>query len=128
MSNSFFDKNNEFERNLFLKKEVQELKEEIKRLRSNEELRAKDFEIGILKSDISELEDKIKRIRTEDQLSGKKKLKERIKNLQAELKRFMKENDNLKNEFKERELFNKKEIDYSALLKPVGEWEKKENK
>lgn len=75
------DKMDDFEKNFFLKREVKDLKKQVRDLMSGEEIRKKNFEIGVLKSEISELEDKIKRMRTLDQKNSKKQLRNRIREL-----------------------------------------------
>src|SRR5690606_38628915 len=49
------EKMTDFERNLFLKRQVKELKEAIKKLLNNNEIKKRDFRIGEMQSEIDEL-------------------------------------------------------------------------
>ncbi|WP_372937542.1 hypothetical protein [Seonamhaeicola sp.] len=78
----------DFEKNLFLKKEVKELKQKIKDLTNGEEIKKLNLEIGFLKSELSEVKDKLVRFRNWNQKNGKQKLKLKVKNQAEEINRL----------------------------------------
>lgn len=72
-----FRRLSDFEKNLFLKKQIKEMDAEIKRLKSGEYLREKEVEIGKLTAEIHHLQDKTHLLHLEKKLGNqKRKLRE----------------------------------------------------
>lgn len=85
-----FHRKSDFETNLFLKREVKELREKIDFL-INGDPSIKDKEIAELKSEVAHLRAKIKRMNIQDMNNGKKKLKDIIKAQKLHIAQLMKQ-------------------------------------